>query len=101
MVDGVAFELAVEGTGFVSGTAVLWNGGALATTFVDSEHLSATVDAGKLSNPAAVTINTRAPGPRQLRLKKPAVCSGYARAGHYQTHPQDRGGRRTDDNDHG
>ena len=56
--------LNVSGTGFVSGATIDFNGAALATTFVDSEHLSATVPAADVANAgtAAVTVVNPAPG---------------------------------------
>ena len=35
--------LTVRGTGFVPQSQILWNGGALPTTFVNSQHLQATI----------------------------------------------------------
>jgi len=35
--------LTVTGSGFVPGSQILWNGNALSTTFIDSEHLRATI----------------------------------------------------------
>ncbi len=41
--EGPAFTLTVTGSGFVPGSAVQWNGTALATTFVSSTQLTAQV----------------------------------------------------------
>ncbi len=60
---GPAFALAVEGSGFVSGTQVLWNGSALPTTFVDTEHLSVTVSTAQLAAGGAISVTAQAPGP--------------------------------------
>ncbi len=60
-VNSAAFTLAVEGSGFVSGTVVLWNNTPLATTFVDTEHLAAQVDAPLLASPAAVAVSAQTP----------------------------------------
>ena len=35
--------LTVRGSGFVPGSQILWNGNALLTTFIDSQHLQATI----------------------------------------------------------
>src|SRR5262245_19744430 len=35
--------LVVKGSGFVPQSQILWNGNALATTFIDSQHLQATI----------------------------------------------------------
>src|SRR5713101_147883 len=40
---GAGFTLTVNGTGFVSGSVVNWNGSARATTFVSGSQLTATV----------------------------------------------------------
>jgi hypothetical protein len=53
--------LTVTGSGFVSGTAVLWNGEALPTSFVGDEQLTAEVGAAQLASAAAVEVKTRAP----------------------------------------
>ena len=42
---GVQFTLTVNGTGYLSGAVVQWNGTALSTTFVNSTQLTATVTA--------------------------------------------------------
>jgi hypothetical protein len=40
----------VNGTGFISGSAVNWNGTALSTTFVSSSQLTATIPASDIAN---------------------------------------------------
>lgn len=42
-VDASSVQLTVNGSNFVPESQVLWNGTALATTFVDSKHLQATI----------------------------------------------------------
>jgi hypothetical protein len=56
--------LTVNGTGFVSTSVVNWNGAALATTFVTSSKLSATVPASDVAvaTTASVTVFSPAPG---------------------------------------
>lgn len=58
------FVMNVSGTGFVSGAAVDFNGSALATTFIDNEHLSAVVPAADVTNAstASITVVNPAPG---------------------------------------
>jgi hypothetical protein len=58
-----SLAMTVEGSSFVSGTTVLWNGSALPTTFVDSEHLTAQVAAAQLTSAGLVTVTTRSPAP--------------------------------------
>lgn len=61
---GAAFTVALEGTGFVSGSKVNWNGTGLATTFVNSRKLTATVPASAIAaaTTASVTAINPAPG---------------------------------------
>src|SRR5579863_1675448 len=61
---GPAFTLTVNGTGFVSGATVNWNGVALATTFVNQSQLTAIVPAVNISSAgtASVTVINPAPG---------------------------------------
>jgi hypothetical protein len=61
--SGPAYTLTVTGDGFVSGASVNWNGGALATTFVNSSKLTATVPAGNLASPTTATITVTNPVP--------------------------------------
>src|SRR6516165_2604731 len=61
---GGALTLTVNGTGFVSSALVHWNGSALATTFVSSSQLKATIlpsDVAKAGT-ASVTVVNPAPG---------------------------------------
>ena len=53
------FTLTVNGTGFVSGAVVNWNGSPLATTFVSSRQLQATVPAANVAQAtsAAITVS--------------------------------------------
>ena len=58
------FALTVNGNGFVSGSAVNWNGSARATTFVSSSQLSATILASDVASAgtALVTVSSPTPG---------------------------------------
>jgi hypothetical protein len=58
---GPSFTISVEGSSFVSGTLLLWNGSALPTTYVDGEHLTAEVGATELASAALVQVTARAP----------------------------------------
>ncbi len=60
----LGFTLSVSGTGFVSGATIDFNGTPLTTTFVSSEHLTATVPSASVANvgTAAVTVVNPAPG---------------------------------------
>jgi hypothetical protein len=61
---GSGFTLTVNGTEFVSSSIVNWNGTALATTFVSSLQLTATVPAPDIATPgtASVTVSNPPPG---------------------------------------
>lgn len=61
---GNGFTLNVSGTGFVPGAKVDFNNTALATTFVDDQHLTAIVPAADVANAetAPVTVVNPAPG---------------------------------------
>jgi len=61
--QGPSFTLTVEGSGFVSGTEVMWNGDVLPTMLIDSEHLSAQVTTAQLASAAVVSVKTRSPAP--------------------------------------
>jgi hypothetical protein len=70
MLEPVAAELGaptivltVTGSGFVSGTTVLWDGVALATEFGGGELLTATVGGGQVGGARIVQVSTRSPAP--------------------------------------
>lgn len=59
-----AFTLTVNGTGFVSGATVYWNGSARTTTFVKSSQVTASINAADVATAgtANVTVANPAPG---------------------------------------
>lgn len=61
---GPSFTLTVNGTGFVSGATVLFNGVSLPTTFVSNRQLSATVSASNIASAssASITVVNSTPG---------------------------------------
>jgi len=61
---GAAFTLTVNGTGFVSGAVVKWNGSARTTTFVSSSQLKASIPASDIAkaSTASVTVVNPTPG---------------------------------------
>jgi hypothetical protein len=61
---GAGFTLTVNGTGFVSGSLVNWNGSARATTFVSSSKLTASIAASDIATAkmASVTVVNLGPG---------------------------------------
>jgi hypothetical protein len=63
IVGGTAFSLLVNGSGFVPGSLVEWNGLSLATAYVSPTELRATVPASdSVSGTAKITASSVAPG---------------------------------------
>jgi hypothetical protein len=60
---GPAFTLTVNGTGFVSGSGVRWNGGALTTTFVSSKQLTALISATDIATAGTASVTVKNPPP--------------------------------------
>jgi hypothetical protein len=60
---GSSFTLTVNGTGFVSGSVVNWNGTPLATTFVSGSQLTATVPASDIASAGTAWVTVVTPGP--------------------------------------
>jgi hypothetical protein len=78
-----AFTLAVNGTGFVRGAVVKWNGGTRSTAFVSNSELQARILASDVSKTrtASVTVVNPAPGGGtsnvikfEVRLPSPSVA---------------------------
>ena len=59
---GGAFTLTVNGTSFVSGATVNWNGTTLATTFVSATQLTASVPATLIASAGMATVTVVNPG---------------------------------------
>jgi IPT/TIG domain len=57
------FTLTVNGTGFVSGAVVNWNGAPLSTQFVSGSQLTAVVPAANVAKPGAASVTVVNPGP--------------------------------------
>ena len=58
---GSGITLTVNGTGFVSGSVVHWNGSPLATTLVSGSQLTATVPASALATPGTASVTVVSP----------------------------------------
>jgi hypothetical protein len=58
-----AFTLTVNGTGFVSGSVVNWNGSPRTTTFVSNSRLTAAISAADISSPTTAGISVVNPLP--------------------------------------
>ncbi len=61
-VGGSTFQLTVNGTGFIPGSAVLWNGGARETTYVSPTQLVALIPSTDLATAAAPQVTVTNPG---------------------------------------
>lgn len=62
-VPGAAgFKLTVNGTGFVSGATVNWNGSPLVTTFVSGSQLTGEVPASDIANAGTASVTVVNPG---------------------------------------
>lgn len=59
---GPAFTLTANGSAFVSGSAILWNGSPLPTTFLSSTQLTTSVPSTLITTPATISIAIQAPG---------------------------------------
>jgi hypothetical protein len=62
-----ALTLTVNGSGFVSGSVVDWNGAPLATVYVSGSQLTATVPATDLATPTSASVTVVNPTPSQGR----------------------------------
>jgi len=60
---GAGFMLKANGTGFVSGSVVNWNGSALATTFVSGSQLTASVPTSDVAMPGTASVTVFNPSP--------------------------------------
>jgi trimeric autotransporter adhesin len=61
--NGPAFTLTVDGSNFVSGATVDWNGSARTTTFVSSTQLTAAIPASDITTAAIVNVTVVNPTP--------------------------------------
>jgi uncharacterized protein (TIGR03437 family) len=59
---GLAFTLTVNGSSFLTGSTVQWNGSALATSYVSSSQLTASVPATLIASPGSASIMVINPG---------------------------------------
>jgi hypothetical protein len=60
---GPGFTLTVNGTGFVTGSVVNWNGSARATTFVSTSQLTATIPASDIASAGTASVSVVNPSP--------------------------------------
>src|ERR1700685_3897132 len=57
------FELTVNGSGFVAGSVVNWNGSARVTTFISTSQLQAAILSTDLASVGTASITVRNPAP--------------------------------------
>jgi uncharacterized protein (TIGR03437 family) len=62
-INGPTLMLDVNGSNFISSSAVYWNGAALPTTFVSATELMATIAASDLAQPGPSRVNVMTPAP--------------------------------------
>ncbi|MDX2034450.1 MAG: pre-peptidase C-terminal domain-containing protein [Blastocatellia bacterium] len=62
-VGSIAFPLTVNGSGFVSGAVVNWNGSPRQTTFVDGTRLIAQITAADVATAGTATVTVTNPAP--------------------------------------
>ncbi|HEY2994770.1 MAG TPA: PA14 domain-containing protein [Methylomirabilota bacterium] len=58
---GAAFTLTADGSNFVSGATVLWNGAARTTTFVSATRLTASIPASDIAAAGSASVTVRNP----------------------------------------
>jgi hypothetical protein len=61
-VGGPAFTLTANGSGFVTGAIILWNGTQLPTTLINYTQLTATVPASNIATAGTVQVAVQIPG---------------------------------------
>ena len=64
-VGSQGFTITANGSGFVTGALILWNGTALTTTLVNSLQLTAPVPASDLAKAGTVQVSVQIPGSAQ------------------------------------
>jgi hypothetical protein len=81
------FTLTVNGSGFVSGSTVSWNGTARATTFVSSSQLTATILAADVANAGTALVRVSSPAPgggtsnfAMFEITTPVTAVGFTRS---------------------
>ncbi len=63
MAGGGAFTLTVNGSNFLSGSAVRWNGSDRSTTYVSSTQLTAAISAADIANAGSANVSVFNPAP--------------------------------------
>src|SRR5207249_3013407 len=63
LAGGQGFNLTVNGSNFVSGSVVRWNGANRTTTFVSASQIAASIPASDISSAGAATVTVFNPSP--------------------------------------
>ncbi len=79
---GPAFQLTVNGAGFVPGSTVRWNGEARLTTFVSKSKLTANILASDIAQKGSASITVGSPG---ALVSNSVLFEIGARGGKFQT----------------
>ena len=77
---GAAFQLSVAGSGFVSGSVVMWNGSPLATGFVSATQVTALISSTLIAIAGNANVTVQNPGaplstPVQFAISGPTITS--------------------------
>jgi hypothetical protein len=77
-----AFTLTVNGTGFVSGSAVYWNGSPRTTTYVSAAQLTAAITAADVATATSGTVTVHQPSgivsaPAYCLVTNPVTSMGF------------------------
>src|SRR5580692_7362743 len=64
-VGSQGFTITANGSGFITGALILWNGAALTTTLVSSTQLTAPVPASDLATAGTAQVSVQIPGSAQ------------------------------------
>jgi len=75
---GLPFTLVVQGSRFVAGSRILWNGVERETTFTGTTQLEALIPSAEIQNPQRVDVSVHNPGPGGGRTPSLSmdVCAG-------------------------
>jgi len=86
---GASFSLTVDGTGFVNGSVVNWNGVARATTYVSSKRLITVISAADIASVGTgqVTVFNPAPGGRTSGGRTFSISAGGCGPGRRRSCP--------------
>jgi IPT/TIG domain len=77
---GAAFQLTVAGSGFVTGSVIQWNGGAIPTSFVGPTQLTALISGSLIATAGTANITVQVPGApvsatTQFPVNPPAITT--------------------------